>query len=230
MPIRINLLAEAQAAEDMRRRDPVKRAIWVAALLISLMLVWSSSVQLKAIMANRDLNRVEAQMNDKTNEYRHVLDDRKKIEEVRMKSAALTKLAASRFLQGNLLNALQQTNAESVRVIRLKLDQSYAVAEATKPRTNETTSAVVPGKPATSTERITITLDANDSSTNPGDQVNKFKDAVAGVPYFRDMLGKGNVVNLKNLSPPQFSNLPGPSAGKSSVLFTLEAHLTEKTR
>ena len=27
MPIRLNLLAEAQAAEDLRRRDPVKRAI-----------------------------------------------------------------------------------------------------------------------------------------------------------------------------------------------------------
>jgi len=27
MPIRINLLAEAQAAEDLRRRDPVKRSV-----------------------------------------------------------------------------------------------------------------------------------------------------------------------------------------------------------
>ena len=37
MPIRLNLLAEAQAAEEARRRDPVKRAIWLAALIIALM-------------------------------------------------------------------------------------------------------------------------------------------------------------------------------------------------
>ena len=33
MPIRLNLLAEAQAAEDLRRRDPVKRALWLARLM-----------------------------------------------------------------------------------------------------------------------------------------------------------------------------------------------------
>ena len=34
MPIRINLLAEAQAAEEMRRRDPVKRALWGASIVV----------------------------------------------------------------------------------------------------------------------------------------------------------------------------------------------------
>jgi len=38
MPIRINLLAESQALEEMRRRDPVKRAIWVGVLVVSLLL------------------------------------------------------------------------------------------------------------------------------------------------------------------------------------------------
>ena len=33
MPIRINLLAESQAAEEFRRHDPVKRVIYVAAFL-----------------------------------------------------------------------------------------------------------------------------------------------------------------------------------------------------
>ena len=32
MPIRINLLAEAKAAEELRRHDPVKRVIFVGAL------------------------------------------------------------------------------------------------------------------------------------------------------------------------------------------------------
>ena len=40
MSIRINLLAEAQIAEDLRRRDPVKRAIFAGAFLVVLALVY----------------------------------------------------------------------------------------------------------------------------------------------------------------------------------------------
>ena len=60
MPIRINLLAEAQIAEDLRRRDPVKRAIFVGALLVVLALVWSSSLQLEVVFAKNDLAQVQS--------------------------------------------------------------------------------------------------------------------------------------------------------------------------
>ena len=72
MPIRLNLLAEAQAAEEMRRRDPVKRALWVAALIVALMLVWSSYLQLRATLANSVVTRIEAQMGARTNEFRQI--------------------------------------------------------------------------------------------------------------------------------------------------------------
>jgi len=52
MAIRLNLLAETQAAEELRRKDPVKRVGWIGALLIAIMLVWSSSLQLKAKLVN----------------------------------------------------------------------------------------------------------------------------------------------------------------------------------
>ena len=47
MPIRINLLAEQQAAEELRRRDPVKRAIWVAGFFVVVVVVWSGYLQFK---------------------------------------------------------------------------------------------------------------------------------------------------------------------------------------
>ena len=50
MPIRINLLAEAKAAEELRRHDPVKRVIFVGALAVALTLVWSSSLQLQTML------------------------------------------------------------------------------------------------------------------------------------------------------------------------------------
>jgi hypothetical protein len=229
MAIRINLLAEAQAAEDARRRDPVKRAIWVSALLIALMLVWSSSVQLKAMMASSEVSHLEAQMKSHTNEFSRVLEDRRRIDEIRHKQASLEQLTSSRFLQGSFLNALQMTNIDAVQLVRMRMEQTYARVDEVKARTNEL-SKVIPGRPGTSTEKILVTLEANDCSVNPGDQVNKYKEAIGGVPYMRELLGKTNGVVLKNISPPTFSNVPGPNAGKASVQFSLECRLPEKTR
>jgi hypothetical protein len=228
MPIRLNLLAEAQAAEEMRRRDPVKRAIWAGAILASLMLAWASSLQLKAMMAANVVARVEGQMNSNSNSYKGVLDSLKKKEEVQGKISALYQLTSSRFLQGNLLNALQQTNADDVQLLHLKLDQSYAVVEPTKPKTNEN-NRVIPGRPGSATEKIVLMLDGFDSSANPGDQVSTYKRAVANHPYFRSLLGKTNDVNLKNLSAPELMPIAG-SVGKPCVLFTLECRMQDKVR
>src|SRR5437879_2406861 len=166
MPIRLNLLAEAQAAEEMRRRDPVKRALWAAALLTSLMLAWSSWLQLKAMSASQELGRAQAQMGAFTNEYKQVLDNQRKADEIKQKLSALRQLSANRFLQATLLNALQQPSVEDVQLVHLKTEQTYAYAEATKSRTND--NRVLPAKPAAATERIVVTLDASDSSPNPG--------------------------------------------------------------
>jgi hypothetical protein len=228
MPIRLNLLAEAQAAEEMRRKDPVKRAIWVGSIMVSLMLAWASSLQLKAMMAAREVGGIEGQMTSKSNSYKGVLDNWKKRDEVQEKIAKLYQLSTNRFLQGNLLNALQQTNADDVQLLHLKLDQTYAVIEGTKPRTNEN-NRVIPGKAGSSTEKIVLMLDGFDASPNPGDQVTIYKHAVAGQPYFRSLLGRTNDVNLKNLSPPELMPLSG-SVGRPCVLFTLECRMQEKTR
>jgi hypothetical protein len=228
MPIRLNLLAEAQAAEEMRRRDPVKRTIWVGVFLVSLMLAWSSTLQFKTMVAANEASRLEAQMNSNSNSYKVVLDDLKRKDELQSKVLALYQLSSNRFLQGNLLNALQQTNADDVQLLHLKLDQSYAVVEATKPRTNEN-NRIIPGKPGTATERIVLMLDGFDASANPGDQVTTYKRAVASHPYFRTLLGKTNDVNLKNLSPPELMPIAG-TVGKACVLFTLECRMQEKTR
>lgn len=224
MPIRLNLLAEALAAEEVRRRDPVKRAMWIAGLLVALMLVWSSSLQLQAMISKNQLGRVEAQMNSHTNEYQMVLDNQKKSVEINQKLLALKSLSTNRLLNGNLLNALQQTTVEDVDLIRVKVDQIYAVTEAVKPRTND--NRVIPGKPSTITEKIVLTLEGNDSSPNAGDQVNKFKEAVAKHPYFQEKLGRTNEVSLKNLSAPTIS----PDSGRAIVLFSLECRFPEVTR
>jgi hypothetical protein len=225
MPIRLNLLAEAHAAEEMRRRDPVKRALWLAALIIALMLVWSSYLQLRATLTNSDVTRAEAQMGSRTNEFHQILDNQKKTGEIDGRLRVLRQLASNRFLNGTLLNTFQQTTVEDVQLIRLRVEQFYTVFEGTKTRTNDD-NVVIPGKLPTDTEKTVVNLEGIDSSSNPGNQVNRFKAALATNAYFKEMLVKTNAFSLKNLSAPQVA----PVTGKPCVIFTLECRYPEKTR
>jgi hypothetical protein len=221
MPIRINLLAETLAAEDMRRRDPVQRAIVVAVLLVAAMLVWASSLSLKSMLARSDLAQIEAQMGSRTNTYRHVLDDQRQLAEFKGRLSALQHLATNRFLNGTMLNALQHVSADDLRLLRLKTEQTY-----TAPAAPATASGSTPAPPQTVTEHIVLTLDASDSSPNPGDQIGKFKDMVASNAYFQDMLEHTNAVALKSYSLPQISH----GTGRPCVQFTLECRYPDKTR
>ncbi|MGA3142654.1 MAG: hypothetical protein ABSF10_06375 [Verrucomicrobiota bacterium] len=222
MPIRINLLAEAKAAEELRRHDPVKRVIFVGALAVALTLVWSSSLQLQTMLSKKEVSDRQTEIAARTNEFQHVLTDQKKITAAKEKLNALKKMTNSRFLEGNLLNALQKVTVDGVRLTRLKVDQDYFPAAGTPSQTNK--NGVILGRPSTVTEKIVVWLDARDSSANPGDQVNKFKEAVASQSYFKATLNKTNGVQLINLSAPQAVD------GKTCVLFTLKCNFPEYVR
>jgi hypothetical protein len=223
MPIHINLLAEAQAAEDLRRRDPVKRVIFFGASFVVLALFWSGMVEINAVLADQRLTGVQTAIDTRTNEYDRVLANQTKVATAKEKLAALQKLQNARFLQGNLLNALQQTVVNGVQLTRLRVDQSYVQTGGIEPQTNG--DRVIMGRPPIVRERIVLSLDARDFSENPGDQVNKFKDAIANQPYFKAMLDKTNGIELTSLSAPQ----NGPD-GKPFVLFTVECHYPDQIR
>jgi hypothetical protein len=224
MAIRINLLAEAHALEELRRRDPVKRAIWVGASLVILLLAWSSSMQAKLMLAHHELHRFVSQVSTRTNEFQQVLVNQRKLVEASRKLSMLQQMATNRMLHGTLLNALQQATLDYVQLTRLRTDESYVYNEEIKAKTNAN-DRVILGKPATVTERVVVTLEAKDTGPNPGDQVNHFKQAVSQYPYFHDLLGKSSEVRLANLSPPQ----TGPD-GKPFISFMLECRFPDKTR
>jgi hypothetical protein len=226
MPIRINLLAETQALEEMRRKDPVKRAIWVGAFLGLLILAWSSSLQLKAMIVKGDLNRLEAKVRAQTNEFQQVLENRKKLSDVNVKLGALQQLNTNRLLNGNILEALQHTTIDDVQLVRLKTEHVYVHTDEVKAKTNSNGKVTTP-KAATVTEKITLILDAKDAGANPGDQVNKFQEAISSCGYFQTALGKTNVVKLTNIGTPTPASDAG---GKLFVPFTLECRYPEKTR
>jgi hypothetical protein len=225
MPIRINLLAEAQAAEELRRRDPVKRAAWAGGCLIALVLMWSSFLQARIIADNSKLNGMEAKLGSKTNQYATIINNKRRLKDVEDKLAALNRLVTNRFLHGTVLDALQHSTVEGIQLTRMRTEQNFEITPEVKPTTVD--GKHLPGKPGGSIERIKLILDAKDTSLNPGgDLINRYKENLANTPYFQDEHISTNDILLKNLSAPQRDN----ESGKPFVQFNLECRYPERTR
>ncbi len=224
MPIRINLLAEQQAAEELRRRDPVKRATWVSGFLVGLVVFWSGYLQFKLMAAVRDVRRYEAEWKRMEPDYMKVTANLNKVAEAERKWAALQSFATNRFLWATPLNALQyvMTTVHDIQITRLKTDQSYVTTEAVKPATNSIGN-VSSGKPARSREKVLLTLEARDSSKNPGDKIFTFQQAITNYAYFRTNLVR---VELTAHSPKQETS----GGTRPFVSFTFECQFPEKTR
>lgn len=221
MPIRINLLAETLAEEDLRRRDPVKRAIFGGVFLVGLSLVWFSSIWLTYAMYKQHLNQIDAQIQLHAAEYDQVQTNSKKVADLQKRMDDLDELVAARFLQGDLLNALQQTYVPNVQLTHLRVEQNSTGTAAVPAKTNS--FGVIPGHPAAQTEHVTVILDAKDFSPNPGDQVQHFKDALLKHPYFSNRI-QTNGIKLSGLS-----GLQTPADSKPYVMFTLECRLLDRT-
>ena len=226
MPIQINLLAEAQAAEELRRKDPVKRVVYAAVVAVFLAVLWGTTLQLKLMARGSKLSNVQAKWKDIETEYEKVVQKQRKAIEAEEKLAALDRLTTNRFLWGTTFNALQQsmTTLDTVDVLRLKTEQNFRVVEETGARPAAGGNAP---KKVTSTERISLLIEGADYTTpQPGASVNRFKEAIANVPYFRENLQTTNGVKLMTLSPPQAS---GPG-GIPFVRFSLQCFFPERIR
>lgn len=221
MPIKINLLAEAQAAEEQRRKDPVKRGILAGIVLVAGALIFSSTVQLKIMRSKSQLSGLESTWKGIEKSYLASVDVRRRALEAEEKIAALQQMATNRFLWGNALNAFQQTlnGIEDVQVLHLRTEQSYAVVDEVKPKDGK------PGVKASSTERISMLIDAIDSSSQLANH-SRYKASIANEPFFQNHLHKTNGVLLLSLSPPQ------SDGGRRNpfVKFSLQCSFAEKVR
>ncbi|MGA4644708.1 hypothetical protein [Limisphaera sp. 4302-co] len=226
MPIRLNLLAEAQALEEERRRDPVKRAVLIAVAVVACSLLGSLIFYSRVLLQNSELAGLQTEWQLLRKDYEHAREQEKRLNEVRQRLTALHRLATNRFLQGNLLQALQKAALPDVPLSRLKVEQFYVLTPATPGKTNAAGRITQAPKPPTATERIIITLDARDEGANPGDLVTRYKERIAHEPWFQQLIGTKGEVALRNLSPP----VEDPRTGRAFVAFTLECRLEEKTR
>jgi hypothetical protein len=226
MPIRLNLLAEAQALEEERRKDPVKRAVLVGGVLVLLVGFWCGFLQMRVVFSRSDLNSLQSRWSSIDKKYQVAIESQRKTVEAETRLASLHQLATNRFLWGNVLDAFQKiaADADGIQLARLRVDQVYTTIEGTPARTN--VDIVIPGKPSGASERIVITLDALDTSSPAGNQVVRFKDVIATNSFFQGRLQKTNGLLLTALSAPQVD----PARKSQFVTFTLQCNFPEKVR
>ncbi len=123
MSIRINLLAEAQAAEESRRKNPVKLAIWVASFAVTLVLLYTLKLQLDIMFNKQKYNSIEQAWKENNDKYKEVTNNIAKTSEMDRKLAALDELSTNRFYWGPVLNALQQTMIKDIKIIKITGEQ-----------------------------------------------------------------------------------------------------------
>ncbi len=232
MPIRINLLAEQQEADELRRRDPVKRATWVGGFLVGVLAVWGGYLQVRLMAATREVNRYESEWKKLEPAYKKVSANMEAATELERKWAALQALATNRFLWANPLNALQfvMVTVDEVQIMALKTSQTYTITDPVKPSTNAV-GVVSRGKPGTSREKVSFNLEgrdtskeAKDPSKRSTDGVFKLQEAINNYPYF-----KTNVVRSQLITRSPFQPDPN-NPTKSFSTFTLGCEFPENTR
>jgi hypothetical protein len=121
------------------------------------------------------------------------------------------------------LNALQLATMDGVQLVRIRSSQTYETTPAVAKKTDN--GRVIPARPGTATEKIVLAIDAKDSSANPGDAIDKFKERIASQTYFKTMLNPTNGVKLISTSSPQTG-----ADGRPYVLFNLECYFSERTQ
>src|SRR5512137_519361 len=113
MPIRINLLAETQAEEQLRRQDPVKRAIWIAGGVVVVVLAWVGGLFWQGASKQRELAQIQQHWNRIKPRHDQIKRNDALTSETERKIDQLKLYSTNRFLWAPVLNGLAQVSTNS---------------------------------------------------------------------------------------------------------------------
>lgn len=230
MPIRLNLLAEQFSAEEARRRDPVKRATWIAGFIVALLVVFGGYLQTRIFLAGRSLGAEKAALKKLEKDSTSAAKNLKRTNEIENRLAAITAFATNRFLWASTLDALQGVMVDNVVVVKIRGDQEFAI-EQVKPTKKELDAGVAKGtapKPREmARERITLTVEARDYADPADLNYNQFISRIAGADLFRQELTGSEGITLKDRLPRRA--LP-ENPGRQFIPFSIECRFPERRR
>jgi len=132
MPIRINLLAAEQAAEDLRRRDPIKRAMFGGCALLVGMVLWIGATQMQVRAAKSELANYNNRLKKVEDSSKQVRSSQIAALDGEGRLKALDRYTENRFFWGTFLDALQHAAVDNIRLTEVKADQKYTSADANK--------------------------------------------------------------------------------------------------
>jgi len=223
MPIRINFLAEEQAAEDLRRRDPVKRNMVFAIGVVGLLVLGAVYLIIMGIKDKGVLGARTSEWEGMKASVEAVEKDEKRIKEIERNLTDLTRLATNRFLWAPVLDALQQTLPEHVAVTRFEGQQAYIVFTP-PPLTRDQIKEGAKPKPPSATQKITLRIKGIDTGERSDRAYSLFLKNVSTHPYFTSNLVPNGVVF--SVPPSAVIDLDG----KQATGFELECRYPEVVR
>jgi hypothetical protein len=223
MPIRINLMAEAQAAAELRRRDPVKRSIWIGSFLVCLILLWIANLQITIFFDHGRFTNLDKEWNARLAKYSAVTNDHIKTVEIEGKLQQLDRLSTNRFLWAPVLNALQRSVVDQVQVTHLRGTQEYHKEDAHDVGSGLKKTHV----PASVVEKVSLSIEAKDMNPE-GQNYTKFKESLGSFEYFAKRLGRKDGFTMDGILGPLTADPVDPS--KQFVTFTLASHFPEIRR
>lgn len=125
-------MAEHLAAEEMKRRDPIKRAVAVGVLLMVLMLVWIGLTQMNVTAARNELEQNTNKLAKLEESTLVIKTNQALFLESEFKIKSLEKYSTNRFFWGTFLDALQQVSVENIRLMDVRSEQRYITNDAIK--------------------------------------------------------------------------------------------------
>ena len=223
MPIRINLLAEAQAAAELRRKNPVKRGIWIGSFLGCEGLLWIAKLQLDISFEKHNYSSIEEDWKTKMAKYSAVTNEQARTIEVEQKLAQLDRLSTNRFLWAPVLNALQKTMVDHVQVTGLRGAQAFVKEEGRDVGSGAKKSHI----PEAMIEKVSLSIEAKD--LKPGDQnYTKFKESLCTFDFFERRLNRRDGFVMDGILGPLTVDPVDPS--RQFVTFTLASHFPASRR
>lgn len=219
--IHIDFLATRHEAEARRRRDPVRWGLRLAALITVAMLTWAGILGYQIWRAEIALGNSEKALHTVQKRAIKVAMLSKQIGELERTLRLLTKHATNRFLWAVPLGELPAAMVENLQMIQVKMEEGLTLTPGTKE--SRAGDKVIPAKPATVTQKFTLTLQAKDS----GDPAvtEEFIKTLTELEWFKANLTQNRAVRLKDRGPEQ---VDPTDPSRTFILITVECAFPEK--
>jgi hypothetical protein len=207
MPIRINLMAEAQALEEARRRNPVKLGIWIAGFFVAVVMLWIAKLQLDIYFAKNEWGTLNSQWRAAEDKYNNVTNQEARIEGIKEKIAALDHLKTNRFLWGPVLNALQQTVVDQIQVTRVWGAQTFE-HEAPRSIGSGASLKTIPG--TVNFEKVKLSIAGKDYSPT-AEGYKKYEDTLNHFDFFAKRMNGHDGFTIEGAPSARIPESPGSS-------------------